>query len=157
MEKNILSSLKRTLTMMENTFNKKKDFYLPNINSELCYMLDNIDSINIGHEILKLVDERYAKSSDFYKKACIERQTFQKLNNQDYIPSKDTMFCYILALELPKDEAVKLLSMAGFSFKYFCKRDVSILFFIEKKIYDINDINIYLENIDEPILGNAKK
>lgn len=104
--------------------------------------------------LLRLIDERGLKDSVVYKKANVDRRHFSKIRNDvDYVPSKKTVVAFIIALELSMDEAVDIMSKAGFAFSKSSKFDVIIRFFIENKNYDIFELNEVLFTYRQPLLG----
>jgi len=88
-----------------------------------------------------LIDKKGARDSDVYKKAGIDRRHFSKIRNPAYRPGKNTVIALALALELDKKETDELLSAAGYSLSDRSISVLVILFFLEKKIYDIDAVN----------------
>lgn len=94
------------------------------------------------HEQLFAFIDRTGKSdSDVYKKGNIDRRLFSKIRNRDYIPAKKTVIALCLALGLNRSDADVLLQSAGYSLSKSDDYDLAIAFCLEKKIYDIFDIN----------------
>lgn len=94
------------------------------------------------HEQLFAFIDRTGKSdSDIYKKGNIDRRLFSKIRNRDYTPAKKTVIALCLALGLNRADADVLLQSAGYSLSKSDDYDLAIAFCLEKKIYDIFDIN----------------
>ena len=104
--------------------------------------------------LLHFIDLKGKTDSEVYHKANIDRRHFSKIRNHpDYKPTKPTIFAFAIALELSLDETRQLLESAGFSLSHSFKLDLVIEFFINEKLYDINEINIVLHSLKLPLLG----
>lgn len=117
---------------------------------KLNFMIENMET-PFNKYLLKLIKKSGKTSVEIYKKANIDRKLFSKIKNKkDYQPSKNTAIAIALALELPIDDFNILLQRAGYSLSYAIKKDVIIIFFLEKEIYDIDTINLvlYEKNLD---------
>ena len=105
--------------------------------------------------LFKFIDKRGASDSDIYKKAGLDRRHFSKIrSNPDYRPGKNSAIALALALELDKKEADELLSAAGYSLSESDTFDLVIHFCLEKKIYDIDNVNQALDYFSiKPLAG----
>lgn len=94
------------------------------------------------------------KYSEIYKAAQIDRRLFSKIiSDKNYKPSKDTALAVSLALHLSFDEAIDLLNRAGYTFSHSNKRDIIVEYFFREEIYNLNDINLVLFNLEEKVIG----
>ena len=115
-----------------------------------------MSSANISF-VMKL--EQYIRDKDLvvaevYKKANIDRRLFSKmLCNRDYQPSKDTVLALIFALKLNLNEAKDLLERAGYTLSHSIRRDIILEYFIKEGVYNLNNINAFLYNMNEKIVG----
>ena len=104
--------------------------------------------------LLKLIDNSGKKDPDIYKKANLSKQHFSKIrNNPHYKPTKPTAIALALALELDLDATLDLIGRAGYALTNSSKFDLIIRYFIERKQYDVVQINLALYEFDQPLLG----
>ena len=79
----------------------------------------------------------------------MSKQTFSKIQsnrNKNYHPRKNNVLQLIIGMELSLTDAEKLLASAGYAFSASDKTDCVIKEFIQKKNYNINDIDYELMN-----------
>lgn len=87
-----------------------------------------------------------ASDTEIYKRAGMDRKHFSKIrSNSSYRPGKTTIIALALALQLNKKETDKLLSSAGYLLSNSDTGDLVIQFCLEKKIYDIDQVNQALD------------
>lgn len=117
------------------------------------YFDDNDTKTPFTKMLFNLIDQKGITDTEAYRKALIDRRHFSKIrSNLDYQPSKETVFSFVLALELNVDQAIDLLKSAGFAFNMSNKADLIIRYCIEHEIYDINEVNFALHSFDQPLL-----
>jgi hypothetical protein len=84
----------------------------------------------------------------------MDRRLFSKIIcNDNYKPSKDTALALIFALRLSLSEAMDMLERAGYTLSHSIQRDIIIEYFIKEKVYNLNNINAFLYNMGEKIIG----
>ena len=104
--------------------------------------------------VRNIIFVRGYKDSQVYKAACIDRRLFSKImSNREYQPSKDTAIALAFALKLSTEQAKDLLSRAGYTLSHSSRRDIILEYFFEEKIYNLDDINEVLFNLNEKIIG----
>ena len=91
-----------------------------------------------------------------YKAAMMDRRLFSKIMcDINYKPSKDTALALIFALKLSLAEAQDLLERAGYTLSHSIKRDIIIEYFIKEQIYNLDNVNAFLYNMYEKIIGRS--
>ncbi len=109
---------------------------------------------SFAQTVLHLIDERGLSDVEVYKRANMSRQLFAKIRKDDnYRPTKKTACALAFALELDHEDALTLLSRAGFTLSHSSKFDVIVEFFLIHGVNDIFQINEALFAYDQPLLG----
>lgn len=117
------------------------------INYHLTSYIEQRQSSSFSEKLLDFIDTKGFKDTEVYKRAGIDRKLFSKIrSNPTYQPKKKTAFLLCLSLELSLDEARSLLGCAGYSFSSSHTLDLIIQYCLEKKIYNIYEINYVLDH-----------
>ena len=115
--------------------------------------MDNLGE-SFTTRFLRLIDDRGLKDSTVYKQSNISRRHFSKIQcNREYNPKKKTVLAFAVGLHLSADETIDLLKSAGYAFSDGSKRDWSVRYCLEHKIYNINQVNTLLFEYDQEQLG----
>ena len=110
------------------------------------------ESETFSEMMTRLVEESGEKNSAIYNRARISHQFFYRIKrDREYQPSKDTAVVLALALKLDFDKAKDFLAAAGYTLSK-SKRDLIIRFFIENKIFDVDELNDYLHEYNQTLL-----
>ena len=106
-------------------------------------------------KLRELITQRGMKNSAVYKRANISKQHFSKIiNDPDARPSKPTAIALALALELDLAQTRDLIGRAGYALTGSSTFDLIIQYFIERKQYNVVEINIALYEFDQSLLGS---
>lgn len=117
-------------------------------------MIKNKDD-SFKDTLLKLIDKKGITDVECYQRASVSRQTWHKiLSDIYYHPSKNTVICFALALELDLDETQRLLRTAGYTLSNSKIFDIIITYHIKIGVYDIIKINETLYAFNQPTLTN---
>ena len=118
------------------------------------FIKDNKEEDSFQMKLLKLIDERNLKDSEVYNKVNIDRRLFSKIrSNKDYHPTKETIILLGLSLELTEEELEDLLKSASYSLPMNNEYDLIIRFCFKEKIYDLFQLNEFLEDYHCKTLG----
>ena len=119
----------------------------------------NSERKSFSSEVVRLVAERFKKTSDFYRAANIDKRTFHKIRSDyGYQPSRITAFRCCIGLGLSVEEAENLLKLAGMAFSPNNADDLVVKFCLEKGIHDIPGINYMLYRYaTRPLTDNKKE
>lgn len=121
------------------------------INRTIDKLMDQMEE-TFSQRLLRMIDERGMTDSEAYTKAYIDRRHFSKIRKDvDYVPNKETVLAFTIALELSLDEAKDLLASAGFALSRSSKTDIIVAYFLQNKIYDMFEINDVLDAYGQPI------
>ena len=121
--------------------------------SDLDNLMDELDT-GFSETLLHLIDRSGKKDAEVYKKANVDRKLFSKIrNNPNYKPSKTTAIAFAIALELDLEETKDFIARAGFALSRSSKFDLIVEYFIQRKNYDVFQINEALFAFDQSLLG----
>lgn len=116
-------------------------------------VINNLDK-TFMELVFSFADAKGLTDVEVQKKANLDRKAFSKLKcGTTKNPSKSTALALAVALELNLDDTKDLLSRAGLALSPCSKQDVIVQYFIEKKAYDIYEINLALFEHGEQLLG----
>ena len=105
--------------------------------------------------LLELIQKSGMKNSAVYKKANMSKQHFSKIiNDPNAKPTKPTAIALALALELDLEQTRDLIGRAGYALTNSSTFDLIIRYFIERKQYNVIEINIALYEFDQSLLGS---
>ena len=122
-------------------------------NKTLDNMLSSSDK-TFQQRLFELIDASGMDEVTVYKKANIDRKLFSRIRcNKDYRPNKKTAVALAIALKLDMPTMLDLLSRAEIAFSPCSKFDIIIRYFVEKRMYDILEINAALFKYGQPMLG----
>jgi DNA-binding XRE family transcriptional regulator len=136
------------ITLMKTNFKEFSKVEIKGLSASQHFNL--MDELNNtwSTTIFSIIDEKHYKDSEVYKRAGISKQTFSKIRKDpEYRPKRDTAIQICIGLELNLEDSNELLSRAGFGLSKSVKRDLVISFFIERKIYNIREINYALYDL----------
>ena len=126
---------------------------VPPSNEELTEFLECAD-LGFTDCLLACIDATGKKDSEIYNKARISRQLFSKIRNDpNYRPTKQTALAFAIALELNMEQTQDLIGRAGYKLNNNNKFDMIVAFFIRRKYYNLEDVNIALEEFGQKVLG----
>jgi len=142
-------------TVCESPIYIEDDFYVDIQHNELEDFIKNNRKPTFNQVLFSFIDKKGTRDSYIYKKAGIDRRHFSKIrSNPDYRLGKNTAITLALALELNKEETDELLSAAGYSLTESDTFDLVIQFCLEKKIYDMHNVNQALDYFSlKPLAG----
>lgn len=104
--------------------------------------------------LLEHIDKSGLSDAEVYKKAQLPRQIMSKIKcSQNYLPSKQNICAFAIALCLTMNETNDLLAAAGYILTSNFDFDRIIVEAISSKNYNISDINIKLYEIGISWLG----
>ena len=109
--------------------------------------------------LFRLIDERqdrFPKDSIVWRHANITRGVFNDIKNRsNHLPSKNTVLCLAVALELSLDLTLDLLMKAGYTFSDSSTRDLIVRYYISVKEYNIFRLNETLYQYGQTLLGSS--
>ena len=125
-----------------------------NITSILKYI--EKPDFSFSQKLFQLIDERGMTDPEVYMRANVSKQVFSKIRRSGYHPKKNTILALAVALKLSLEETNDLLSYAGYTLSRCDKGDLIVSYYIEHKIFDVDEINVMLLEFDQTLLGSAQ-
>ena len=112
------------------------------------------DDVYIGNGE-KTVMARYGIG---YNKAGIAKSVFSKIkSDSDYHPTKETALAFAVALHLNLEETSDLIGRAGYTISHSSESDLIVEYFIEHRMWNIDEINYQLDFRGHKTLTNWRK
>ena len=105
--------------------------------------------------LIKYIRDKFDNDApSVYRKAHVSRKTYSSIVGNELRPvSKQTAIMFALALQLPPEEAYKLLAAAGYSLSEFILEDIIVRYCFASEIYDLERVNeILLAHHAKPLL-----
>jgi hypothetical protein len=139
-------------------FELQESMYYTDMKSESLHIeLDNFIKNNqkptLQEVLFRFIDQKGVNDSEVYKNAGIDRKHFSKIRSKsEYRPKKSTVIALGLGLKLDEDELEQLLDSAGYSLSDSETTDLVIKFCLDKKIYDVIQVNEYLDYFSQKTL-----
>lgn len=141
---------KRTGIFAKRKF-KEKSFSNSEMLFEKCQFSIDVDfkiKDTWQQSVFHFIDLKGYKDPDVYKRANLSKQTFSKIRSDMYYqPNKDTALQMCIGLMLNIDETKDLLAKAGFALSNGIKRDLVVRYFIENEIYNVDELNLILDEL----------
>ena len=114
--------------------------------------------LTFSEKLLQLIERKGRKPSEVYTKAGVTRDLFSKIkSNKDYHPTKETSLAFAIALHLDLEETADLIKRAGYTISHSSESDLIVEFFIERGMYNIDDINDQLDLRGHKTLTNWRR
>lgn len=131
---------------------------LSSLDRELRVKLENAFlhmSVNFSETLRNFILKSGMSQNEVYKRAGIDRKAHSKIfTREGYLPKKETVFAYAIALRLTLAETNSLLESAGYAFRPNDVTDVIVREFISYGNYDLFAINDTLDKYGQEILGS---
>jgi hypothetical protein len=99
-----------------------------------------------AYALENLREEKGMGEPELYKAAWIDRRLYSKIRNAEkpYKPTKDTALQFAFALKLEEPTFTDFLKNAGFAMSDSSVRDLVFRFCVERRIFDLHDVNAFL-------------
>lgn len=105
--------------------------------------------------LFRFIFEKKIDEVKMYQYAGLTKQHFSKIRSQqDYIPKRKTAMVLAVAMHLNLDETIDLLATCGYTFQTSNHFDLAIKFYISRKMYDIDEIDQSLFELNLETLRN---
>ena len=98
-----------------------------------------------AHALDRIREEKGLSPAELYKKANIDRRQYSRyMGPEGRHPSMNTVISFGLALGLNRHEFDEFLQTAGYALSNSSRRDVCIMYCLEKGMYNTDDVNALL-------------
>lgn len=110
--------------------------------------INSLSLLSFTDLLYYFIQQKYPdkKDSYIYNKANINAKLFSKIRNPKYHPSRKTIIA--LALELNMKEFEMFLASVNYAFALNNLFDITIIYCIEHKIYDVYTVNEILYELE---------
>lgn len=107
--------------------------------------------------LLAWVDKKGMTDPEVYHRANISKQVYSRLRSDPgYVPSIYTAAALAIALKLNLEETQDLLGRAGLALSGATTFGLIVRYCIEKRMYNVHDINQLLFRFDQHLLGAGR-
>ena len=114
--------------------------------------------LSFSEKLIKLIEKKGRKPSEVYNKAGIAKSVFSKIkSDSDYHPTKETALAFAVALHLNLEETSDLIGRAGYTISHSSESDLIVEYFIEHRMWNIDEINYQLDFRGHKTLTNWRK
>ena len=129
------------------------DMKAESLHIELDDFIKNNQKPTLQEVLFRFIDQKGVSDSEVYKNAGIDRKHFSKIRSKsDYRPKKSTVIALGLGLKLDEEEFEQLLESGGYSLSDSETADLVIKFCLDKGIYDVIQVNEYLDYFSQKTL-----
>jgi tRNA(Glu) U13 pseudouridine synthase TruD len=129
------------------------DMKTESLHIELDEFIKNNQKPTLQQVLFRFIDQKGVSDSEVYKNAGIDRKHFSKIRSKaDYRPKKSTVIALGFGLKLDEDEFEQLLESGGYSLSDSETADLVIKFCLDKGIYDVIQVNEYLDYFSQKTL-----
>lgn len=119
------------------------------------FMKDPSEDCAFQKHLLKILNEKGVDNATVYKRANVTKGAFSKIICGDTKkPQKKTVLGLCVALKLDLTECAQMLAAADLAFNPYSKRDQLVIQFIERDMYDVDEINLALFACGQTLLGS---
>ena len=115
-----------------------------------------INLYRLNNKLIDIQQKKGLSSTQLFEKSLLSKQTYYNLLKPRKRPKKNTIIKIVFGCHLDINDAIELLDYSGFTLSDNSFYDLIIRCFIENKIYDLEQLNSYLEKYQQELipLGN---
>ena len=127
------------------------------MSDELAELLKQLDE-SFSEMLLRLIRERKMSNEECYNRANVTKQLFSKIKKDEtYMPKKQTVAAFCIALKLDWEKSKELLAKAGHAMSGSSKFDVIIHYCISNEVFELDKVNLLLNEYEQPLLGSVSR